>query len=703
MKKQLKTIILFCIFLLFIISQNHYIAQIADTHFVNDQTDVSANVKEQTDASNSQLNYQESSKVIVDTDKQLYRNKKNQHNFTFNTNIEEYQIHKTDNSPPDVEQASSEMAKISTYQTEIKALLGQKPLKEEESDTNNKLLTPEDEIEVVYKGSIILNNQTILYVGSTDKIELIKRLLDIQASIKDAIYTAARAKNYSLETFVKPYNEDYILNLNDQTVLRVTDIDAEINNVNKERLSEIWKYNIDNLIKNTVRKIHIETEQEILKKIIFYILIGFSIILFIELIIVKTKTHIQNLIKIAMNKLQQSFYQMRIKSDTSSFRPNEELIRTQIDNIGHQTGTIFDIISRILQLVTFFTSGIIILYNIPETYTYINQFAHYLISYTTVTIYTLNQWSTSKETWSSFITVLFYIAEATVIIYVVKIIASICKNIIHILLAGNIVKIKRFETICLIISNTIQILIIVIVLFLMLVKLGINLAPILAGAGIAGIAISFGAQNLIKDIINGLFILTENQFGIGDVIKIGDCFGVVEDMTLRITLIRDLSAVAHIIPNGQISQVSVYTKNWSRAHLDIGIAYKEDINTAIKLIKETADDMYNEFPDIIISEPRVLGVNALNDSSVDIKIIMDTAAGEQWGIEREFRRRIKYTFDQNNVEIPFPHTTVYMPQNIGYAKEDVETKTADSYVENDFKTYDGKLEKEVFKNTDKDA
>ncbi|MEW5821760.1 MAG: mechanosensitive ion channel family protein [Cyanobacteriota bacterium] len=631
-------------------------------------------------------------------------------NFSFKTVIEEVTIPKKESnnistnsetqSDPDVDE---QIKQLQNQLTELMAGKIKNTTTDEESlqESVSEIITPEEDVEIVYKQSIVLNGKTLLYIGANNSVKSIARILDIKRAIQDEIYNAAKLKNYSLETTIQRYGNDYILMLDDKTILRVTDIDARVNNVSKERLSKIWKYNIDHLIEESIKTLKLQKPKETYLKVGMYLLITLLIILVLEFIRLNTRVFTENITVKFIQKLQKAFLELRNKKGWATPNVKEEVIQQQIDQIGNNTGVILSIAIKISQFIIVFIFLVVALYNLPQTYHYINQFTHYLISYCIVAFHSFKYWLISKDTWESLIGILFYIIETIIIIYLIKIVTSITISIIKVLFAGEIGKIKRFETMSLIISNTIQIIILVILTFLILMELGINLTPVIAGAGIAGIAFSFGAQSLIKDIINGIFILSENQFGIGDVIKVGDCSGVVEDMTLRITVIRDLSAIAHIIPNGQISQVSVYTKNWSRAHLDIGIAYKEDINTAIKLIKETADQMHKEFPEIIISEPRVLGVNNLGSSSVDIKLMMDTTAGEQWGIEREFRRRIKYVLDQNNIEIPFPHTTVYMPQNIGYARNESEQANIENYVETDFKTYDGKFETDIKETQDK--
>lgn len=216
--------------------------------------------------------------------------------------------------------------------------------------------------------------------------------------------------------------------------------------------------------------------------------------------------------------------------------------------------------------------------------------------------------------------------------------------------------------------NSIAAVIIGIVAFLtILTIMGLKIAPILATAGIAGLAISFGAQSLVKDVINGIFILIEGQFGIGDVIRVGDISGQVEKMTLRATMLRDIEGVAHILPNGEITRVSNLTKAWSRSMLDIRVSYKEDVDHVIAVLRQIGDEIAND-PDwgpLIIDHPETLGVQNLAESAVIIRMVTKTLPLKQWEVGRELRRRIKKRFDQEKIEIPFPHMTLYWGEGQG--------------------------------------
>jgi small conductance mechanosensitive channel len=212
---------------------------------------------------------------------------------------------------------------------------------------------------------------------------------------------------------------------------------------------------------------------------------------------------------------------------------------------------------------------------------------------------------------------------------------------------------------------------IVVVTITILTVLGlfIDIGPLLASVGVLGLAVSFGAQSLVKDIISGTFMLLEGQFGIGDVVRVGDVSGLVEKITLRTTILRDVHGVVHIIPNGEITRVSNLTKTWSRAVLDVGVAYKEDVDRVIAVLREIGREFHAdpEWSALLVEEPEVPGVEQLGDSAVVIRMLAKTLPLKQWNVARELRRRIKNRFDAEGIEIPYPHLTFYwgdhqMPQ-----------------------------------------
>jgi small conductance mechanosensitive channel len=190
----------------------------------------------------------------------------------------------------------------------------------------------------------------------------------------------------------------------------------------------------------------------------------------------------------------------------------------------------------------------------------------------------------------------------------------------------------------------------------------VNIGPFLAGAGILGLAFSFGAQSLVKDVISGFFIQVENQFAVGDLIEIAGRAGVVEEMTLRVVMIRDGDGVLHIVPNGQITTVSNKTRSWGRAVVDVGVAYETDVDRALTVLKDeltsfAADPVWQAR---LSGAPEVLGVEGLMDSAVLIRTRAQTTAGSQWDVARELRRRFKNRLDQEGIEIPYPQRTLHV-------------------------------------------
>ncbi len=220
---------------------------------------------------------------------------------------------------------------------------------------------------------------------------------------------------------------------------------------------------------------------------------------------------------------------------------------------------------------------------------------------------------------------------------------------------------RRTKTLQNVISNTLSTIIFAMAFFMVLSELGVNITPILAGAGVAGIAIGFGAQNIIKDIFAGVFIMLEDQFRVGDVAELAGVVGTVEDINLRRTTLRDFHMNQHIIPNGEIGIASNFTKEKSRVNLDIEVAYKEDLDRVMEIITrvgaEISDDP--EWQPVITDSLKAVRVQNFGASGIAIKVMGETVPMQQWAVAGEFRRRIKRVFDDEGIEIPFPHMTVY--------------------------------------------
>ena len=221
---------------------------------------------------------------------------------------------------------------------------------------------------------------------------------------------------------------------------------------------------------------------------------------------------------------------------------------------------------------------------------------------------------------------------------------------------------QRIETIAAVLRSLATALILAVALLLCLGELNIDLAPLIAGAGIAGFAVGFGAQALVRDFLAGMFILIEDQFGVGDIVDVGDTSGTIEKVSLRTTTLRDVSGVVWTVPNGEIRRTANHSQLWSRAILDIGVSYDTDIDQASEIMKAVADDLWHENdPDLtILEEPSVWGVQELGNDAVVIRLVVKTDPSEQWGVARVLRARIKKAFDEAGIEIPFPQRTVWI-------------------------------------------
>lgn len=192
-------------------------------------------------------------------------------------------------------------------------------------------------------------------------------------------------------------------------------------------------------------------------------------------------------------------------------------------------------------------------------------------------------------------------------------------------------------------------------------QLGFDLAPILAGAGVAGVALGFGAQSIVKDVISGFFLLIENQIRVNDVCVLNGTGGLVEEINLRTTVLRSLDGVVHIFPNGSITSISNMTREFSYYVFDVGVAYKEDTDKVSEVLREIGAGMQAdaEFQDAILEPLEILGVDKFADSAVIVKARIKTQPIRQWSVGREMNRRIKKRFDELGIEIPFPHMSLY--------------------------------------------
>ncbi|MFP4289910.1 MAG: mechanosensitive ion channel family protein [Bacteroidales bacterium] len=264
------------------------------------------------------------------------------------------------------------------------------------------------------------------------------------------------------------------------------------------------------------------------------------------------------------------------------------------------------------------------------------------------------------------IVVLYFIVIKVISVFMAK----LKKNLINRTEKGDAPhkdeSIKRINTLTDIIHKTASIALLLVFLMLLLQKFGINIGPILASVGVLGLAIGFGAQELVKDFISGFFILLENQVRTGDVAIINGTGGLVEQIELRTITLRDFSGTVHVIQNGKINTLSNMTKDWSAMVFDIGVAYKEDTQKVMDVMKEVGDELANDpdFESDIIEPMEVFGLDQFGDSAIVIKARIKTKPIKQWSVGREYRKRLKYAFDQQGIEIPFPHTTLYWGEEI---------------------------------------
>jgi small conductance mechanosensitive channel len=222
---------------------------------------------------------------------------------------------------------------------------------------------------------------------------------------------------------------------------------------------------------------------------------------------------------------------------------------------------------------------------------------------------------------------------------------------------------QRTKTITSVLSSLVTAVVWTVAALMILGLLGTSLAPVIAGAGVLGIVLGFGAQNVVADFLTGIFMLIEDQFGVGDVIDVGEVTGTVEKVSLRVTTVRDINGTVWHVPNSEIHRVGNLSQLWSRAVLDIEVAYDTDLRKASAVIKRVADDLWHDdgFTDgDILEEPIVQGVQNLGADGIALRLVVKTDPAEQWVVARELRLRIKEALDAAGVEIPFPQRTIWV-------------------------------------------
>jgi small conductance mechanosensitive channel len=220
----------------------------------------------------------------------------------------------------------------------------------------------------------------------------------------------------------------------------------------------------------------------------------------------------------------------------------------------------------------------------------------------------------------------------------------------------------RAISISTVLSSTVSVLIWTITILIALSEAGINLGPLIAGAGIAGVALGFGAQSLVKDCISGFFMLVEDQYGLGDHVDLGEAAGTVERISLRATVLRDADGTVWHVPNGQVQRVGNRSHVWSVAVVDIDVAYDADLALVRELMRSVAAEVCSSpgWRDDVLAEPEVLGVEVLGPDGITVRMNVKTKAGTQWRLQRELREQLKDRFDAENIEMPFPQRTVWV-------------------------------------------
>jgi len=219
---------------------------------------------------------------------------------------------------------------------------------------------------------------------------------------------------------------------------------------------------------------------------------------------------------------------------------------------------------------------------------------------------------------------------------------------------------RRAETLGSVLTNAARVLVVAFFLLMTLQEFGVNIGPLVAGAGVAGVALGFGAQSLVKDVISGFFLLMENQFGVGDIISVDEKHtGTVERMTLRITQLRDAEGRAHFVPNGSIIRVVVLSKDFARALVDVEVDYGTDPDRAFEVLRQAGAKLHADWPDQVMEPLEVKGIETLSPSGFIIRTFTKTAPGAQWEVARELRRRILLAFRAAGIEIPYPQRVVH--------------------------------------------
>jgi small conductance mechanosensitive channel len=222
-------------------------------------------------------------------------------------------------------------------------------------------------------------------------------------------------------------------------------------------------------------------------------------------------------------------------------------------------------------------------------------------------------------------------------------------------------RVQRAQTMGSLLKSIITGIVLAVIVTMMLSEVGVDIAPIVASAGIIGVAIGFGSQSLVKDFLSGIFMIFEDQYGVGDVVDLGEASGTVEAVSLRVTRLRDVNGTVWYVRNGEILRVGNMSQNWARTVLDINVGYREDLARVRRVLDEVAHDLWedDDFRGVIIEQPEVWGVESLGVDGIVVRVTLKTAPMEQWGVARAMRERIKARFDHEGIEIPYPQRVVW--------------------------------------------
>ncbi len=278
------------------------------------------------------------------------------------------------------------------------------------------------------------------------------------------------------------------------------------------------------------------------------------------------------------------------------------------------------------------------------------------------TINSLYSWLVTNDT--TIITIFFVLVIAWLVrlfggMIIRKTVIRAARSTAH---HNKIEEAKRVETIVVIITGALAILIWPVTIIIIIAQLGVNIAPLIAGASILGLAIGFGAQSLVKDVITGLFVIFENQYRVGDVVNLNkEIMGYVEKITLRTTVLRDLDGVVHTVPNGTIQWTSNYSKDFSGINLDVAVGYDSNLEKVISIINQVGEDQAKDpdWKDRIIEKCQFLRVDNFGESSIDMKITGKVQPLAQWDVAGNLRQRIKLAFDKADIKIPFPQREIH--------------------------------------------